>query len=283
DAWAPLAVVPVEQATQTTEHRAFFATASTGFRRRCDDTIGQAAQGQRLKPDMTWPAQRGEKQTFTTKQGRLDLANVLDVELNGGLKGNDAAGVYPQHLARAELLFENRSARVDERPAVSLQALHDEAFSAEKSDAQLAIESDADAHAFGRAKERILLGDQFPAQLRQMDRDDLARIRRAEAYLFLTLPEILKDGHEQRFPGQQPFPGAHQAAQEPARAAGLMRTIAEDGLHLDALLHVHHPAGFSDDRFRWIQFHLHKLHVVAVDLVINFVHRVHSIWCVVRF
>ena len=55
------------------------------------------------------------------------------------------------------------AAGMDERPAVALQPLHDETFAAEQARADLAVERDAHAHAFGRAQERILLANQFAA------------------------------------------------------------------------------------------------------------------------
>ena len=63
-----------------------------------------------------------------------------------------------------------RAAGVDERPAVALQALHDEALAAEQADAELALERDADADALGRGEKRVLLRDQLAADLGEMNR-----------------------------------------------------------------------------------------------------------------
>ena len=88
---------------------------------------------------------------------------------------------------------------------------------------------------------------------------------------FLLLPgAVEKDRHEQRLAGQQPFPRAHEGAQEPA--ALLVRSVAEDGLHLDAVFHVHHAAGFGDGCFIRVQLDFDELHVVAENLVLNLVH-----------
>ena len=78
-----------------------------------------------------------------------------------------------------------RAAGVDERPAVALQALHDESLAAEQADAELALKRDADADALRRGEERVLLRDQLAAELGEMDGDDLPRIRRAERDLSL--------------------------------------------------------------------------------------------------
>ena len=142
--------------------------------------------------------------------------------------------------------FVQRAAGVDERPAVALQALHDEALAAEQADAELALKRDADADALRRREKRVLLRDQLAADLGEVDGDDLAGIRRAERDLLLLAAAVEKHRHEQRLAGQQPLAGAHQRAEEPAL---LLRAVAEDRFHLDAVVHVHHAAGFGDGGF----------------------------------
>ena len=56
----------------------------------------------------------------------------------------------------------------------------------------------------------------------------------------------------------------------------LLRPVAEHRLHLDAVVHVHHAAGFGDGRFVRVELDFDELHVVAVNLVINLMHRRHS-------
>src|SRR5919109_881129 len=91
----------------------------------------------------------------------------------------------------------------------------------------------AHAHALGSAQERILLRDDLAADFREVDRDDLARIRRAEVDAFLARSAVAKYRHEQRLARDQSLPGTNQRAQEPAF---LLRTVAKDGLHLDPVL-----------------------------------------------
>ena len=55
----------------------------------------------------------------------------------------------------------------------------------------------------------------------------------------------------------------------------LLRAVAEDGLHLDAVVHVHHAAGLGDGGFVRIEFDFDELHVVAEDLVVDLVHVSH--------
>ena len=101
---------------------------------------------------------------------------------------------------------------------------------------------------------------------------DLSGIRSPERDLFLHAAAVLKHRHEQRFTGQEAFSRAHQGAEKPAL---LRRPVAENGLHLDAVVHVHHAAGLGDGRFLRIQLDFDKLHVVAEDLVVDLMHRRH--------
>ena len=52
----------------------------------------------------------------------------------------------------------------------------------------------------------------------------------------------------------------------------LRRTVAEDGVHADAVFHVHHAAGLANSRFARVEFDFHELHVIAMKEVINLVH-----------
>src|SRR5438876_12321073 len=110
----------------------------------------------------------------------------------------------------------NRSSSVTERPSVPLQPLHDEALTTEEAGADLFVKSDADAHSFGSAQKCVLLRDQLTANLGQMHRDDLSRVRRAEGHLLATGGAILKNGHEERFAHQQALARAHQRAHKAA-------------------------------------------------------------------
>src|SRR6185436_1872846 len=117
---------------------------------------------------------------------------------------------------------------------------------AEETRANLFVERDADAHTLGGAEEGILLRDEFAADLCEVCGNDLARIGRAERDTLLPLAAILEDRHEERLAGKQPFTRAHERAHE---AALLLRAIAEDGFHLDAVVHVYHSAGFGHGGF----------------------------------
>ena len=83
----------------------------------------------------------------------------------------------------------------------------------------------------------------------------------------------MKHGHEERLAGEQTFARAQQRAHE---TAVRLRAVTENGFHLDAVVHVHHAASFGDGGFVGVEFDFDELHRVAVNLVINFVHLVHS-------
>ena len=220
------------------------------------------------------PLERREEEPLAAEERGLDALHHLDVVGHRGLEADDAAGVDAQDLARAEVALHEHPAGVDEGPAVALEPLHDEALAAEKADAEPLLEGDADAHALGGREEGVLLHDQLAAELREVHRHDAARVGRAEGDALLAGPAVLEDGHEQRLAGEQALAGAHERAHE-AAGLRLRRAVAEDGLHLDAVVHVHHPAGLGDDGLLRVQLDLDVLEVLAEDLVVDFVHRVH--------
>ena len=161
------------------------------------------------------------------------------------------------------------AAGVHEAQAVAFELLHDEALAAEQADAELLLERDADRHAARGAEERILLADQMSAERAQIHRQDLAGIRRAERDLLLALALVGEHRHEQALTREDALAGAEQRVHHAARL--LLAAVAEDGLHLDALRHVHHRAGFGDRAFARIELDFDELHLAAVDLEVDVV------------
>src|SRR5262245_58610697 len=125
---------------------------------------------------------------------------------------------------------------MDEHPSVALEALHDETFAAKQANAQLALKRNAEADAFGGDQERVFLRDQLAADFREMNGNDLARIRRAERYLLLAARTVLKHRHEERLSREQALACSDERAEK--TSALLCRSVAKDGFHLDAVLHV---------------------------------------------
>ena len=158
---------------------------------------------------------------------------------------------------------------MDEGPSVALQALHDEALTTEEACPELALQGDSHAHALGGAEERVLLANEFATELSQVHRDDLARVGRSEAHAGLPRRAVLEHGHEERLTGEEPLAGSEKRSHE---SALLGRSVTKDGLHLDALLHEHHAAGFGHHGFHGVEQHLDILKVISADLVFDFVH-----------
>ena len=52
----------------------------------------------------------------------------------------------------------------------------------------------------------------------------------------------------------------------------LGRSTTGEVVHVDAGFHVEHGAGLADGRLARVQFHLHQLHVIAHDVVVDHVH-----------
>ena len=141
-------------------------------------------------------------------------------------------------------------------------------------DAELLLKRDADADALRGREERVLLGDQLAAELCEVHGDDAARIRRAERDAALLGAPVEEHRHEQRLAREQPLAGAHERAHE---SALLLRAVAENGLHLDAVFHVHHAAGFGDRGFVRIELDFDELQVLADDAVLDLVHASHVV------
>lgn len=79
---------------------------------------------------------------------------------------------------------------------IALQPLEDEPLPAEQARPQVLLKCDAEADAAGCRQERTLLREQFTAHIAKTDREDLARIGRAERYPAPRRAAIDEDGHE---------------------------------------------------------------------------------------
>ncbi len=115
--------------------------ATAALRRRREHAAGQARERQALQPDRARPGELGEEQALAAEQRRLDLADILDLEVHvwrhapPGSRCRRAASGRP--AARA---CTTRAAGVHEGQAVAVEPLHDEAFAAEEADAELLLE-----------------------------------------------------------------------------------------------------------------------------------------------
>jgi hypothetical protein len=187
----------LKNSPQTPKHRPFSLLTSTRARRRCDDSIRQTRERQTLKPDLAVTSKRRQKKSFTTKEHRLEVTGALDVVVHSRRHGNQATRIDTQRLAM-QFAFDDGAARVYEAEPVADKPLKNEAFATEEASAEFFGEGDAELRAERRAEKRLLLADDLPAQLRQVERDDLARVGRRERDFALLLTGVLKMGHEER-------------------------------------------------------------------------------------
>src|SRR6185295_13959054 len=182
------------------EHRALVLRAAA-LRQRSEDARREPRERQALQPHRSRPGDLGEEEALAAEEGRLDLADVLDLERYVRRQRDEAAGVDEERLAGVQLAAEDRAAGVDEGEAVAVEALHDEALAAEEADRQALLEPDAERDAARGAEERVLLADQRAAELAQVHRQDLAGVRRGERDPALDAALVGVDGREERFAG----------------------------------------------------------------------------------
>src|SRR3954469_2203801 len=84
-----LRIIPIEQPAKAAKHRTFFSSTPAGLRRSRGDAACQAAERERLQPDVSRPAQRREEQSFAAEKRALDLPDKLNVVIDTWLKGHD--------------------------------------------------------------------------------------------------------------------------------------------------------------------------------------------------
>ena len=106
-----------------------------------------------------------------------------------------------------------------------------------------------------------------------MNGNYFAGIRRTESNTLFTGATVLENSHEHGFTDQHALAGTHERIEE---ARSLLRAIPKNGLHLDAILHVHHAPSLGNGCLHRVQFDFNILHVVAKDFVIDLVHCGHK-------
>src|SRR5262249_32912602 len=158
----------------------------------------------------TRTGERGEEQSFAGEEGALQLADVLDVEVDRRLIRNDAACVDSQTLTGLQIALRKRTAGVHEHHAVAVEPLHDETFAAEETDAHPALKREAKRHTACRAEEALFLTEERAAHLAQMHGNDLARVGRGECHATLALTDVVKDRGEDRLARDEPLAGPQQ-------------------------------------------------------------------------
>ena len=159
---------------------------------------------------------------------------------------------------------------MNEDPTVTLQALHDETFTAEKADAKAFLKRDADAHALCCGKERILLSDQLTAQRPRAGSVRSSRIRRAKGEVLLLSASVEKHGHKQGFAGRdRRLPAPISAPMKSGLCCEPSPKMVS--ISMPSSMYIMPPAS-ATVASPGIQFHFDKLHVVAKNLVVHLVH-----------
>src|SRR3990167_1232953 len=128
-----------QQATgaKAAQQRALLAATATAVLRRCGKDAGsQTRERQALKPNLTGARHLGQEQALTAKQGGLDLAHVLNVEIDLTGVGHHTAGVDHQGLARLEVTAHHGAACMHKGQAIAFQFLHDETLTTKEAGAQ---------------------------------------------------------------------------------------------------------------------------------------------------
>ncbi len=212
------------------------------------------------------PGQGGQERAFAAEEHGLEVAGHLDVVADTRREGDQASGVDSQGLT-LQMLLDDRAARVDEDLAVALQPLQDEPLAAEESGSETLLEGDADTGALGRTEKGVFLAKELAAVRGQIHRDDLAGIGRREGDMFLALSLIGEVSHEDGLTRQGSLAHAEQLVQ---RALVGHRPVTHMSLEVDAVFHVVHRARLGDHRLTGVELDLDDLHVVAVDLVVDF-------------
>jgi hypothetical protein len=117
-------------------------------------------------------------------------------------------------------------------------------------------------------EKRVLLRNEVAAPVVEVDRLDLARIRRGEGDVASDGGFVGEEGHEERVAGQHALAGGLELVPHalPAATGGIERRR-----HRDALLHVHHRAGLGDDGLTGVERDDDTLEVIANELVVDFV------------
>jgi len=121
---------------------------------------------------MPWTAQGGKEKAFAPEQGRLDLADKLDIILNGLGQRNQAAGIHPQGFAGLKFFFNNSAAGMDKDQAIAVKTLHDKPLPAKQGRADLLLQGHADGNSLGRTKKGVFLTNKPVAEIFQVQGND---------------------------------------------------------------------------------------------------------------
>ena len=229
--------------------------------------IRQPAERQRLEPNRPRPPEGGQEQAFTSEEHRPQAAGPLDAVIDVPGKCHNAASVHTQGFA-VQLLLDNRSTCVQKGESIPAKLLKDEALTTEKARTEALVEGDGHFGSEGRAQEGIFLASDAAAYPRQIHRHDLPRVGCRKRNMALRRPEVREVGHENGLARQHPLADIEQG---PKNARGGLGAIPHPRFKLNAVFHPVHGAGFSNHCFLRIKLNFNGLHIISVELVVDFV------------
>jgi len=221
-----------------------------------------------LQPDFAGAAEEDEEETFASEEFVFDTGYGLDVVIDGGFEGDEAAGVDAEGLAGGEGVFDDCAASVEEGETAGGGGnfLEDEALATEEASAKLFGEGDVDVDAAGSAEEGVLLAEELATMGGEVDGDDFAGEWGGEGDVGAFRALVGEEGDEEGITGDGTLSGFEEFADE---AAALVSFHGELGGHGDAILHVEEGTGFGDAGLAGIEGDDDGLEIVADDAVID--------------
>src|SRR5688572_7635532 len=112
-----------------------------------------------------------------------------------------------------------RAGRVEKRQSIAGELLQDEAFPAEEPGPDATIQGDGHVDPARAAEKRVLLRDERPAPILEIDRLNLSRIWRRKRDVTPHVRLVGEEGNEERLARQHPFAGAEELAHQAAARA----------------------------------------------------------------
>lgn len=157
---------------------------------------------------------------------------------------------------------------MDKHPAVPREALHDKTFPAKEAREDTALEENANLHPARSREKAVFLANKRTAHSVELNRDDVTGIRRRKSHMRLACTIVREHGGKKALARDEAFASAQEFGH---KALLFVRTVAEHGRHFDMWVFIHHAARLSDGRFARVQLHFNKLHLAAINGIIDVV------------
>ncbi len=150
-----------------------------------ENPVSQSGERHALQNDRSRTTEGSEEAAFAAEEHRLEIAGALDRVFDPGGEGDQAAGIHTQRFA-LKLLHDEGATGMNEGFTVTLQALQDESLTAKETGTEFLLKRDSQLGAQRGAQESVFLAKDLATALREVQRHDLAGIRRGEGHAFLA-------------------------------------------------------------------------------------------------